>query len=389
MIDIQFLVENFHRYYAENCNPAIVFFAPGRINLIGEHTDYNGGYVMPLALHRGTYITAAPNLNQSFRFYSENFKSSYEHFLGLDTSQGKVEWFKYPMGVIDRFVKRYGWPNQGWDLYFLGDLPLSAGLSSSASIEMATAIAMDYVYQSALPMIELVKIAKEAENEFVGLQCGILDMFASGMGRKEHCLLIDCNSMDFTTIPFKTGDYRLIIMNTNKKRGLADSKYNLRVKECQLALADLQQRVDIGFLCALDITGFHEYGKVIKNEVNYKRARHVITENQRTKDAAEALIENDIQLLGKLMYESHKSLQNDYEVSGIELDCLVEASMQVEGVLGARMTGAGFGGCAIALVHKNKISDFQQYVEKTYFEKTGLNAEFYESYAENGACRLL
>ena len=389
MKDIQFLLERFHCHFVGNDNSPKVFFAPGRINLIGEHTDYNGGFVMPLAFQLGTYIVTAPSANKCFRFYSENFKSHYEHPYGLETSKGKADWFKYPMGVVDRFVRHSGWPDCGWDLYFFGDLPLSAGLSSSASIEMVTAVAMDFIFQSTYPMIELVKIAKEAENEFVGLQCGILDMFASGMGRKGHCLLIDCNSMEFSTIPFKTGDYRLIIMNTNKRRGLADSKYNERVKECEQALADLRQEVDIDFLCALSYSDFQKDGAAINNPMHYKRARHVISENQRTQDAAQALIANDIRRFGKLMVESHKSLHSDYEVTGLELDTLVEASMEAEGVMGARMTGAGFGGCAIALVHRNHISKFQHHVEKVYLQKTGLKVEFYDAYAVNGACRIL
>jgi len=388
MKDIQFLLERFHCHFVGNDNSPKVFFAPGRINLIGEHTDYNGGFVMPLAFQLGTYIVTAPSANKCFRFYSENFKSHYEHPYGLETSKGKADWFKYPMGVVDRFVRHSGWPDCGWDLYFFGDLPLSAGLSSSASIEMVTAVAMDFIFQSTYPMIELVKIAKEAENEFVGLQCGILDMFASGMGRKGHCLLIDCNSMEFSTIPFKTGDYRLIIMNTNKRRGLADSKYNERLGECMTALSILKAHANIEALCDLNSAEFEKLASVLIDPIIRKRAKHCVYENERVLDAVKALERGDLAELGKLLGQSHESLRDDYEVTGLELDTLYEEAVQADGCIGARMTGAGFGGCAIAIVHKDSVKGFALQVGAAYKNRTGLEAGFFSCESGNGTFRI-
>ena len=367
----------------------MVFFSPGRINLIGEHTDYNGGLVMPLALHLGTYIVAAPNASNTFHFFAANFNESYIHPLGSDTQQGNQGWQKYPMGLIDWFVRHFGWTNTGWDALFYGDLPLSAGLSSSASVELATAVWLNEIYHTALPMVELVKAAKESENQFVGVNCGILDMFASGMGRERHCMVLDCNTLDFEPVPFDIQPYTLWIMNTNVKRGLAGSKYNERVAECSEAFEALSRVLPMPYLCSYSPEEFERMGKVIRKEVSFKRARHVINENQRVKDAAEALVASNLDELGRLMYQSHDSLRDDYEVSCAELDFLVDFCRKSPVVAGARMTGAGFGGCAIALVHSEAENDFIASLSKAYQAKFGFEASFYPARAGNGASRLL
>ncbi|MDK2910830.1 MAG: galactokinase [Bacteroidales bacterium] len=367
----------------------MIFFAPGRINLIGEHTDYNGGLVMPLAVHMGTYIVAAPNKENNFHLIATNFNESYKHPLGIDTQLGNQGWQKYPMGLIDWFVRRFGWPGNGWDILLYGDLPLSAGLSSSASVEMATAVMLNEIYHTSLPMIELVKAAKESENHFVGVSCGILDMFASGMGRESHCLVLDCNTLDFDPVPFNIQPYTLWILNTNVKRGLAGSKYNERVAECNEALSQLSGVLPKPSLCSYSPDEFEHFGKAISRDVCYKRAKHAIYENQRVKDAAEALVAADLMELGRLMYQSHDSLRDDYEVSCDELDFLVDFCRQSSVVAGARMTGAGFGGCAIALVNSETEKDFIPYLAKAYFDKFGFEASFYAARAGNGASRLL
>ncbi len=387
-MEINNLLELFRLHFQRSEGGEIVVFAPGRINLIGEHTDYNGGLVMPLALQLGTYIVAAPNDQKSFHFYASNFNESYVHPLGADTLLGNRNWQKYPMGLLDRFVKHYGWPQTGWDMLFYGDLPLSAGLSSSASVEMATAVMLNEIYHTSIPMIDLVQAARESENQYVGVDCGILDMFASGMGRLKHCLVLDCNTLDFETVPFDLQDYTLWIMNTRVKRGLAGSKYNERVAECKEALRDLNSILPKSFLCSYTPQEFEQVGRVISREVTYKRARHVIYENQRVKDAAEALVSSDLHLLGQLMYQSHDSLSKDYEVSCEELDFLVDFCRQSSVVAGGRMTGAGFGGCAIALVKMEAEKDFIDALAKAYNQKFGFEASFFAAKAGNGASRL-
>lgn len=388
-MEINQLLTLFHEHFQRKEGGEMVFFAPGRINLIGEHTDYNGGLVMPLALHLGTYIVVAPNDSHSLNMYAANFREAYNHVLGSDTQLGNEGWQKYPMGLVDWFVKRYGWLDRGWDMLFYGDLPLSAGLSSSASVEMATAVMLNELYAAHLPMIELVKAAKESENKFVGVNCGILDMFASGMGRARQCMVLDCNTLEFDPVPFETSPYTLWIMNTNVKRGLAGSKYNERVAECTLAYQSLNNVLPKPALCSYSPEEFERYGQVIGNEQSFRRARHAIYENQRVKDAAEALVAGNLSELGQLMYQSHQSLRDDYEVSCEELDFLVDYCRTSEGVIGARMTGAGFGGCAIALVNKNIENEFVDSIGKAYHQKFGFEASFYAAQAGNGASRLM
>jgi galactokinase len=376
-------------YGSINAQNVQTYFAPGRVNLIGEHIDYNGGMVLPVAISYGTYLMCAFNNEKVFRFMSLDFEGITEvpidePFMIADFVNN---WCKYPLGVIDQF-KKLGTNLLGIDFLYSGDLPYSAGLSSSASIEMVTAVAMNGIMAANQNMIELVKIAKKAENEFVGVSCGIMDMFASGMGRKNHAMLLNCDTLDLKQVPFDTGDYSIIIMNTNKKRGLADSKYNERVEECTLALSSINTANNYSNLCEIKPDEAEKALLLIDNEVIRRRAQHVISENKRVHQAVEALEKGDLVEFGKLMTASHQSLKEDYEVTGLELDTIVELALQQPGVLGARMTGAGFGGCAISLVKRDNIADFIENTSKLYAKAVGLTAGFFPAEIECGAYRI-
>ena len=376
-------------YGLSTTNNPQTYFAPGRVNLIGEHIDYNGGMVLPVAISYGTYLMCAINNQHVFRFMSLNFEGITEVPIEepLKISAYENNWCKYPLGVIDQF-KKSGTKLLGIDFLYFGDLPYSAGLSSSASIEMVTAVAMNDLFNSNLSMVELVKIAKKAENEFVGVSCGIMDMFASGMGRKNHAMLLNCDTLDLKQVPFDTGDYTIIIIYTNTKRGLADSKYNERVEECTMALNAINSAYEYSNLCEIKPEEAEEALSLIDNEIIRKRASHVISENKRVHLAVKALEQGNLIEFGKLMTASHKSLQDDYEVTGLELDTIVELALQQPGVLGARMTGAGFGGCAISLVKRSNVADFIENTGKLYAKAVGLQAGFFPAEIECGAYRI-
>ncbi len=357
----------------------LYFFAPGRVNLIGEHTDYNGGHVFPCALSFGTYCVFCKRDDRKIRLYSLNFPQQGIIDADLDniSYNKKQDWANYPLGVI-KTLQNHGYKiDQGFELMYWGDIPNGAGLSSSASIELATAVAMNTVFKLLIPPVELVKFCQEAENKFVGMNCGIMDQFAIGMGKEGCAVLLDCNTLEYEYAPLDLKGISIVIMNTNKRRELADSKYNERRGECERALKALQTQLPIKSLGELSIEEFEKNKDLITNPVERKRAKHAVYENQRTLQAVERLKAGDVATFGKLMNESHLSLRDDYEVTGKELDTLAEAAWQQKGVLGARMTGAGFGGCAIALVKDENLKDFIDNVGKIYREKTGLTADFY------------
>lgn len=357
----------------------LYFFAPGRVNLIGEHTDYNGGHVFPCALSFGTHCVFCKRDDKKIRLYSLNFpeKGIIDADLSAISYDKKQDWANYPLGVI-KTLQNHGYNiNQGFELMFWGDIPNGAGLSSSASIELATAVAMNKVFNLYIPQVELVKFCQEAENKFVGMNCGIMDQFAIGMGKEGCAVLLDCNTLNYEYAPLDLKGVSIVIMNTNKRRELADSKYNERRAECERALKELQRKLPIKSLGDLSIDGFEKNKELITNPTDRKRAKHAVYENQRTLQAVERLKAGDLKTFGKLMNESHISLRDDYEVTGKELDTLAEAAWQQPGVLGARMTGAGFGGCAIALVQDADVKHFIDNVGKIYREKTGLQADFY------------
>lgn len=357
----------------------LYFFAPGRVNLIGEHTDYNGGHVFPCALSFGTHCVFCKRDDKKIRLYSLNFpeKGIIDADLSTISYDKKQDWANYPLGVI-KTLQNHGYNiNQGFELMFWGDIPNGAGLSSSASIELATAVAMNKVFNLYIPQVELVKFCQEAENKFVGMNCGIMDQFAIGMGKEGCAVLLDCNTLNYEYAPLDLKGVSIVIMNTNKRRELADSKYNERRAECERALKELQRKLPIKSLGDLSIDEFEKNKELITNPTDRKRAKHAVYENQRTLQAVERLKAGDLKTFGKLMNESHISLRDDYEVTGKELDTLAEAAWQQPGVLGARMTGAGFGGCAIALVQDADVKHFIDNVGKIYREKTGLQADFY------------
>ena len=366
------------------------FFAPGRVNLIGEHTDYNGGHVFPCAIHKGTYALVKKRDDKKFRMYSENFENLgiIEFLLDNLVNEKKHKWVNYPKGVVKMFIEAGYKIDSGFDVLFYGNIPNGSGLSSSASIEIVTSIILKDLYNLDIDMVEMVKLSQKAENQFIGVNSGIMDQFAVGMGKKDNAILLDCNTLKYSYAPVILKDEVLVIGNTNKKRGLADSKYNERRAECEEALKDLQKELDIQSLGELSVEEFNKSEKLIKNEINRKRAKHAVCENQRTIKAQKELMEGNLKEFGRLMNESHVSLRDDYEVTGIELDTMVEIAWNQEGVIGSRMTGAGFGGCTISIVKKNAVDKFIANVGKEYKERVGLNADFYVVNISDGAKKL-
>lgn len=358
---------------------AKVYFAPGRVNLIGEHTDYNGGHVFPCALTIGTYGVARKREDKVLRFYSMNFEelgileSSVE---GLKPEK-EADWTNYPKGVMWAFQEKGYSVDCGMDLLLFGNIPNGSGLSSSASVEVLTGHILRDFYGFDVSNQDLALIGQYSENKFNGVNCGIMDQFAIAMGKKDHAIFLDTADLSYQYAPVKLEGAKIVIGCTNKKRGLGDSKYNERRSECETALAELQKAVDIKSLGELTEEQFEEHKSAIQDEVRVRRAKHAVYENQRTVKAVEALNNNDIALFGKLMNESHVSLSKDYEVTGVELDTMVEAAWKQEGVIGSRMTGAGFGGCTVSIVEEDKVDSFIREVGKEYEEKIGYAADFY------------
>ena len=367
-----------------------VFFAPGRVNLIGEHTDYNGGNVFPCALTFGTYALVKKRNDKKIRFYSENFKNIGIIELNIDDIEynKKHDWANYPKGVIWSFKSNGMEIDSGFDILFYGNIPNGAGLSSSASIEVVMGVVLKDLYNFNINMIDIALRSKEAENKFIGVNCGIMDQFAVAMGKKDCAILLDTNKLKYQYVKIKLNKASIVISNTNKQRGLTDSKYNERRSQCETALEDLQTKLDINFLCQIDEKQFEENKYLIKDEVCSRRAKHVIYENQRTLKAVKALENKDLELFGKLMNESHISLRDDYEVTGIELDTLVEIAWKSEGVIGSRMTGAGFGGCTVSIVKDEFIDDFIKNVSEKYKKKIGYDAIFYIAQIGDGARKI-
>ncbi|PGT90533.1 galactokinase [Bacillus sp. AFS040349] len=388
---IEQLKNQFNEIFQQN-QPTRSFFAPGRVNLIGEHTDYNGGHVFPCALTFGTYAVVALRNDQKIRMYSSNFPDigivtlSTEDPLQL---QKEHDWANYPKGVMKEFIDRGIEINKGFDILFYGNIPNGAGLSSSASIELVTAVTIQALFETNFNRFELVQMSQHAENEFIGVSCGIMDQFAIGMGKEDHAILLNCQTLDYQYSPVVLENASLVIANTNKRRALADSKYNERRSECERALSQLQKELSIQSLGDLTPEQFESYRHLIQNNMDQKRAKHAVYENARTIQAVEKLKQGDIESFGQLMCDSHTSLRDDYEVTGFELDTLVEAAMDQDGVIGSRMTGAGFGGCTVSIVQNDKIKEFIKEVGKSYAEKTGLTADFYVANVGDGAKEII
>ena len=386
-MNIDELRNKFLSLYGDAKGEIFTFFAPGRVNLIGEHTDYNNGYVLPAALSFGTYLIARRNDGNSLRLATSNFEYKAEIPLSeLDVKHGD-EWVNYPLGVIKEFSKMMKAVG-GLDLYYSGNIPAAAGLSSSASIELVTAVAINDIYEYGLDTLELVHMSVRAEREFVGVQCGIMDQFIVGKGKERSALFLNCGTEQFVHVPFVPEDYRLVIADTKKVRKLSDSKYNERVAECQTGLEVIRQSRHIASLGELNIETLGEIEQTIEDPIVRKRVRHVISENHRVLEAVKSLMNSDFENFGDLMNKSHDSLRHDYEVTGFELDTMVEVSRKQNGVLGSRMTGAGFGGCTVSLVSKHSVDSFIENVSAEYFEKTGLKPEFYLPEIVSGAGRV-
>ncbi len=375
--------------YGYSENNISVFFSPGRVNLIGEHTDYNGGYVFPCALSFGTYLLVRDTEPAVIRFSSMNF--DYYAEIPFNELSNKVgnEWVNYPLGVIDEFRKKGAAISGGVELLFSGNIPDGAGLSSSASIETVTGIFINEKFaKKRLNKEQLAKLCQRAENNFVGVNCGIMDQFAAMMGKKNHAIFLNCDTLEYELVPLSLSGYKLVISNTNKKRQLADSKYNERRGECEMAVSYLNKIKSLRNLGELKLEEFEVLSGSIPDKTVKKRAKHVVSEDQRCLDAVKALKNNDLIKFGKLMNSSHDSLRDDYEVTGYELDTLVNEARKVNGVIGSRMTGAGFGGCTVSLVNEKTIDKFITNVGTGYKNKTGLNADFYVADVGDGASKL-
>ncbi len=367
-----------------------VYFAPGRVNMIGEHTDYNGGHVFPCALTIGTYGVARKRDDKKLRFYSMNFEQ-----LGvLESSvedlkpEKEADWTNYPKGVMWAFGEKGMKVEQGMDLVLFGNIPNGSGLSSSASVEVLTGFILKDMFGFDVTNQDLALIGQFSENNFNGVNCGIMDQFAIAMGKEGHAIFLDTATLKYEYAPIKLENAKIVISCSNKKRGLGDSKYNERRSECETALAEIQQVVGIETLGDLTEELFEQYQSAIKDEVRQKRAKHAVYENQRTVKAVEALKNNDVKLFGELMNASHVSLRDDYEVTGIELDTLVEEAWKVEGVIGSRMTGAGFGGCTVSIVKDEAVDTFIKEVGAAYEEKIGYAADFYVVEIGDGPVKL-
>lgn len=363
------------------------YFAPGRVNLIGEHTDYNGGHVFPCALTIGTYFIARQREDRVLRFYSTNFES-----LGIIESSldnlvwsKEADWTNYPMGVMWAFGEKGYKITNGFDILLCGNIPNGSGLSSSASVEVGTGVLLRDMYGFDVSMIDIALIGQYSENNFNKVNCGIMDQFAIAMGKKDHAIFLDTADLSYEYATIVLKDAKIVIACSNKKRGLGDSKYNERRAECEEALAELQTVVDIKSLGELDEAQFERYRSAIKSEVRQRRAKHAVYENQRTIKAVAALKAGDIEEFGKLMIASHDSLRDDYEVTGKELDTLVASALKQDGVIGSRMTGAGFGGCTVSIVKNDNIDAFIENVGKEYKDTIGYAADFYVVEVGDGA----
>lgn len=385
-----------------------LYFAPGRVNLIGEHTDYNGGHVFPCALEIGTYGAVRLRKDKTIRFYSVNFPeigviiSSLDNIISGDELiyHRKDEWANYPKGVIWAFahhpyLKKYietkdgqSLINCGMDILYYGNIPNGSGLSSSASLEVLTGYIIKELFKLDISLKEIALLSQYAENEYVGVNCGIMDQFAVAMGKKNHAIFLDTATLEYDYAPLNLENCKIVIANTNKRRGLGDSKYNERRSECEQALRRIQTVVRINSLGDLGKEEFDAHKDLINDDILFRRARHAVYENQRTIEAVEALKSDDLKSFGKLMNESHISLRDDYEVTGHELDSLVEAAWEQEGLIGARMTGAGFGGCTVNIVENDYIEAFIENVGRIYNERTGLKADFYVVDIGGGPSRI-
>lgn len=381
-------MKSFEDYFGTGGEPVRLFFAPGRVNLIGEHTDYTGGYVFPATLQYGTWVAVRAREDRTFRLASTMFDKQITCQPGDLAYRAEDQWANYPKGIMKQLAS-LGLSLVGCDMLFHGNVPSGAGLSSSASIEMVTALAIASLAQADLQMIELVKLAQQVENQYIGVNCGIMDQFSVGMGKADHAVLLRCKTLEYRYVPLSLGDYQLVIINSNKRRELTESKYNERRLECEAGFALIQKYLpnatDLGSVRP------EEWERVkcaVPVETIRKRLEHVVNENERVLQSTKALEAGNLQGFGQYMFESHESLRDLYEVTGAELDALFEEARRVEGCIGSRMTGAGFGGCTVSLVHREQVATFQQQVTAAYQKRTGLIPDFYKCEIGDGTREL-
>lgn len=377
--------ENFYQASAE-----AIYFSPGRVNLIGEHTDYNGGYVFPCALSFGTYLLLRKNGQNVVNFRSLNQPEVTTLPFDQLTTRLENSWVNYPLGVIAQFIKRGVKFETGLDILIWGNVPNGAGLSSSAALEVVTAYALNDLLGTGYDRTELAKIGQKAEHEFALVNCGIMDQFASANGKKDHAIFLDCNTLDFELVPVKLEGIKVLISNTHSPHKLDSGAYNQRVAECKQAVELISKVRPINYLAELSEADFKAVESALEsNPIAHKRARHVVTEVQRTTDAVKALKAGEIEKFGKMMNASHVSLRDDYEVTGLELDTMAEEAWKIPGVIGSRMTGGGFGGCTVSLVKEEAIDTFIEKVGAAYKAKTGITPDFYVAEIGDGASKLL
>jgi galactokinase len=367
-----------------------IYFSPGRVNLIGEHIDYLGGHVFPTAIDLGTYGLVTKRQDKEVHFLSHNYKQYGEVVVSLDdlSYQEKDNWANYCKGMFDAVKKEGHSLDFGLNILIYGTLPSGAGLSSSASLEVLIGHIIKDQYKIELDPLHIVKMAQKVENNYIGVNCGIMDQFAVGMGKEEQAMYLNTETLDFQYVPLRLKDYKLIIANTNKKRSLSESAYNKRRIECDKGLAHIQSLgVKVEQLCDLSLNDLVPLKETFSDEIVYKRVLHAVSENERTNKAVTALQNNDFILFGQLMNQSHKSLQEDFEVSCKELDTLVSL-LQEQGAIGSRMTGAGFGGCTVSLIHKDKVDDIIKEVDKEYIKQIGYKADFYQVVSSDGTKKV-
>ena len=386
---VEKLIKTFYETFGEG-GEVRTYFAPGRVNLIGEHTDYNGGHVFPCALTLGTYGIVRDREDRMLRLYSVNIYSVGIVEVSLDeiAATKEASWTNYPKGVVWAFEKRGFKMAHGMDILIYGDIPNGSGLSSSASLEVLTGVILKDTFGFDVSMVDIALIGQDAENNFNGCNCGIMDQFASAMGKKDNAIFLDTNTLNYTYAPVKLPDAKIVITNSKVKHSLVNSAYNDRRNECETALKELQAVVDIKTLGDLTEEQFEEHKGAVKDEVRRKRAKHAVYENQRAINAVEALKANDIEKFGKLMNASHESLRYDYEVSCEEIDVLVDLAQAMPGVIGSRITGGGFGGCTVSIVKNDAVDAFVEEIGKAYLEKVGHEAEFYVVDIGDGAGKL-
>ena len=382
------LLKKFEEVYGEGGDIRI-YFAPGRVNLIGEHTDYNGGHVFPCALTLGTYGIARKRDDRKLRFYSANFEKFGVIETDLDDLKPYQEanWTNYPKGVMWAFEKRGMKLDTGLDLLIFGNIPNGSGLSSSASLEVLTGVILKDLYSFDVSMVDIALIGQYSENNFNGCNCGIMDQFASAMGKKDHAIFLDTNTLHYEYAPVVLKDAKVVIVNSKVKHSLVDSAYNDRRNECETALKELQTVVDIKALGDLSEEEFEAHKDAIQSDIRQRRAKHAVYENQRTIRAVEALKNDDVATFGKLMNASHVSLRDDYEVSCKEIDILVELAWSIDGVIGSRITGGGFGGCTVSIVKNEAVDTFVDVISREYKKAVGHEAEIYIVDIGDGAGR--